>query len=181
MRNRHCDDCRTCRIQPQREPSFDSWSLSSTATEDNRPGPGRGLDQIFQYLGRHLDRGMGVVMAKLGHGPAAAERRVLKAIERLSPDGFYRIKVVRGKRRVKVLTASEIEQVRKEVRKDCERLAKYSRCVAAFDAQHVVMIRFVGTQLGSSDNSTPSTECFVESQMRQPTSCRRYVQGARIS
>jgi hypothetical protein len=130
MCNRRCNDCRTCRIQAQREPSFDSWSVSSTATEDNRPGPGRGLDQIYQYLGRHLDRGMGVVMDKLGHGPAAAERRALKAIELLSPDGFYRIKVVRGKRRVKVLTPSEIEQAERQIRKVCERLAEYSRCVA---------------------------------------------------
>jgi hypothetical protein len=129
MRNRRCNDCRTCRIQVQREPSFDSWSVSSTATEDNRPGPGRGLDQIYQYLGRHVERLVGVGMDKLGRGPAAAERRALKAIELLSPDGRYRFEVVRGKRRVKVLTASEIEQAERQVRKDCEKLVKYSRCV----------------------------------------------------
>jgi hypothetical protein len=72
---------------------------------------------------------VGVVMDRLGHGPAAAERRALKTMECLSWDGFYRVEFIRGRRIVKIPTALEMAQSHKEIRRCCKRLAKHSRFV----------------------------------------------------
>jgi hypothetical protein len=129
MRNRYCSDCGRCRIEDEDESSFDARSVSSTATMDNLPGPGRGLDQLFQYLGRRFDRSLAIGMDKLGFGPAATERRALKSIKRLPQSGVYRIKVVRGMNKIIVPSPSEIARREMEVRKCCKKLAKYLRFV----------------------------------------------------
>ena len=95
---------------------------------DDLPGAGRGLDNIYQFLGACLDRFLGVVADKLGYGPAAEERNAQSAISKLSTVCEYRIKVVRGKI---VVQASEVDILRQEerIKKSCKKLAKHLRFV----------------------------------------------------
>ena len=105
-------------------------SPSSTATMDNKPGAGRGMDKVYQFLGGHLERQVGLVMDRLGFGPAAAERRALIAMKKL---GIHYRCVQRWRRKnvVKVLTASEVSQLEKEIERCCKMLVGYLWCVFA--------------------------------------------------
>jgi hypothetical protein len=65
-------------------------SVSTNATEDDRPGPGRALDKLFQLAGRRLERFLNTVAMRFGAGPVAAEERLIIALRGLgtnwSPD-----------------------------------------------------------------------------------------------
>jgi hypothetical protein len=129
-RNRCCDICENCRIPDEDVISISTISTSSTATIDNKAGAGRGLDQLFQYLGGHLERRTAVVLDRLGFGPAAVERRALRIIEELRS----KIKHVkqwrkRGRGVLRVTTASEMKQLQKELDKCCMLLVNHLQFV----------------------------------------------------
>jgi hypothetical protein len=127
----HCYRClrrRNCRIQDEDESIIDAWSLSSTVTMDNQPGAGRGLDQLFQFLGLRLERHMAVVLDRLGHGPAAVERRALKIIEKLHGEFRYVKQWIR-KSVLKITTSSEIMQLQRELDNCCKLLVGHLRSV----------------------------------------------------
>ena len=97
---------------------------------DDKPGAGRGMDKVYQFLGGHLERQVGVVMDRLGFGPAAAERRALRAMEKLDS----RLRCVQEWhmwRVAKVLTASGVLRLEKEIERCCKMLAGHLRCVFA--------------------------------------------------
>jgi hypothetical protein len=134
--NRQCDNCEDCRARNDNASPIDAISLTSTITVDNDNKHGRPLNRFFQFMGGQLERLVGVGMDKLGYGPAAAERRALKAIANVSSESRYHIEVIRGKRIVKIPAASEVAQSENEIRKCCERLVEYSRCVVYIRPSH---------------------------------------------
>ena len=93
---------------------------------DDKPGTGRGIDKVYQFLGGHLERRVGIVMDRLGFGPAAAERRALGAMKKLGVHTRY-VQRWRNKTVMKVLTAAEVLQLEKEVERCCKMLAGYLR------------------------------------------------------
>ena len=98
---------------------------------DDLPGAGRGLDNIYQFLGARLDRFLGVVADNLGYGPAAEERNAQSAISRLSAYRKLSTKVARGKLVVQISEADILRQ-EERFRKSCKKLAKHLRFVRSF-------------------------------------------------
>ena len=54
---------------------------SSSATASNLPGPSRVVGKLFSYLGTKLERSINLAVDKLGYGPLAYRRRLLKVHE----------------------------------------------------------------------------------------------------
>ncbi|KAH8092156.1 hypothetical protein DFH11DRAFT_1182664 [Phellopilus nigrolimitatus] len=85
------------------------YSVSTNATADNLPGPGRTLGLFYSFAGRHVEVQLGRLAGRLGHGPQAIALRIRKnslAYVLPLPKAFVKTK------------NSEIE-------KDCKRLLKY--------------------------------------------------------
>ncbi|EJD06318.1 uncharacterized protein FOMMEDRAFT_151551 [Fomitiporia mediterranea MF3/22] len=53
-------------------------SISSTATADSLDGAGRTLGKLYTYLGRRLENALNKCMARIGCGPEACKRRLMK-------------------------------------------------------------------------------------------------------
>jgi hypothetical protein len=126
--NRRCNDCGNCRVPDEDVLSISTISTSSTATVDNKPGAGRGLDQLFQFLGRHLERRMAVALDRLGFGPAAVERRALRIIKKLRGEFIY-VKQRHGKSVMNILSESEMIKLQTDLDKCCKLLLGHLRFV----------------------------------------------------
>lgn len=65
-------------------------SITSTATADNNPGPGRIVDNLFQKWGKALERYLEKLLSRYGVGPEAVAARIrdLRAPYR-SRYGYY--------------------------------------------------------------------------------------------
>ena len=101
-------------------------------TRDNLPGPGRALDNLYQFLGRKLERWLGVIADKAGFGPAAGRRveKAMKVIYDWDRAEIWRkcglsIPVHWAK-----LRFEHVEVAKREVRQGCKALTKYSQCVS---------------------------------------------------
>ncbi|KAH8113657.1 hypothetical protein DFH11DRAFT_1544883 [Phellopilus nigrolimitatus] len=70
-------------VYAQVEASLSESSISSNATADNLPGPGRLLGNLYMFLGRRLEAAASRYMEKRGYGPEASKER----LERLCRDG----------------------------------------------------------------------------------------------
>ena len=113
--------------QPERISLSRISTSSSSATADNRPGPGRGLDKLLQYLGHRLECFLGGALDKFGYGPAAEERTALSAISELATDRMYRVEIVRGKMVVQLINKAEVTRIERRIKRSCQKLAKHLR------------------------------------------------------
>lgn len=129
-------------------------------TADNLPGPGRGLDNLYQFLGQKLERGLGVVADKAGFGPAAAGRRVEKAAL-----------VAQYRRRSNgLLEKLKLEAAKRDVRQGCKALIKYSQWVSNvlnafllfFVCHHLIPFR--SSKVSSPVDATVCTVNYSRSQ-----------------
>jgi hypothetical protein len=101
-------------------------TTSTNATEDDRPGPGRGLDKLYQASGRKLERLLGVAAERMGFGPAATERSIVNVMYRLRESGHYVER--RFKSEVwKPYTSKDKHKMDKKVMRRCKSLLKYLR------------------------------------------------------
>ncbi|KAH8113656.1 hypothetical protein DFH11DRAFT_1510063 [Phellopilus nigrolimitatus] len=66
------------KVYAQAEASLSESSISTNATADNLPGPGRTLGNIFMFLGRRLEAAANRFMEKRGYGPEASRKRLEK-------------------------------------------------------------------------------------------------------
>ena len=63
------------------EERFDTISTISNETIDNQSGPGRAIDSfVLQPLGRKLEKKLGDTADRLGFGPNAIERKLLRLL-----------------------------------------------------------------------------------------------------
>ncbi|KAH8113631.1 hypothetical protein DFH11DRAFT_1544859 [Phellopilus nigrolimitatus] len=63
-------------IYAQMEAALSDSSISSNATADNLPGPGRLLGNLFMFLGRRLEAVASRFAEKRGYGPEASRKRL---------------------------------------------------------------------------------------------------------
>ncbi|THH07967.1 hypothetical protein EW145_g3035 [Phellinidium pouzarii] len=86
-------------------------SISTNATADNLPGPGRILGNIYGFLGVRLERQLGRLADKMGYGPRATAIRIQRRRGIINSASFsaYRIKVEN-----------------KKLEEDCKRMLKYA-------------------------------------------------------
>ncbi|KAH8113661.1 hypothetical protein DFH11DRAFT_1773528 [Phellopilus nigrolimitatus] len=98
------------KVYAQVEASLSESSISTDATADDLPGPGRLLGNLFMFLGRRLEAAVNRFAEKRGYGPVASRKRLVK----MSYDKFNcRITPVQG--------TVEFKRSQKEVK----RLLKY--------------------------------------------------------
>ena len=122
------------RVEPLDSPLVEDNPLSrtnKTETLDNLPGPGRGLDQVYQFLGRKLERGIGVTAEKAGFGPEGVEKRIKRASEFIEFPVDVRIRKAE-ERRIGVSASKQLVKQRlavaeKAAVKGCDDLTMYSR------------------------------------------------------
>ena len=103
-------------------------TVSTNATEDNRVGLGRGLDNLFQAGGRKLERLLGATADRMGYGPAATEKRIVVVMYRLRESGYF----VERKSRAEEwrrYTMNDKQRMDKEIVLRCKRLMKYLKYV----------------------------------------------------
>ena len=103
-------------------------TTDSEATEANLPGPGRALDNLFRFSGEHVERRLGKLADRMGFGPAAMERRLIRAAECIALQGAYQV----GKDgRSRFITFTDERKVKagKEVRRSCKLLVQYLQYV----------------------------------------------------
>jgi hypothetical protein len=106
--------------------------IDTTETADNLPGPGRGLDKVYQALGRKLERGMGIAAEKAGFGPEGTERKIKRAAEFIEFPVDVRVKRA-GQKRIGATASKRLVKLRlavaeKAAMRGCDDLTKYSRC-----------------------------------------------------
>lgn len=96
--------------------------VSSNATEDDRPGPGRILGNIYSGLGRRLEELFNSLAERRGYGPRAVAIRVRERntnwLRRADHLGYPPVQYTRETAHVQ--------------RKDISKLIRYSRCVANY-------------------------------------------------
>jgi hypothetical protein len=100
-------------------------SIDTEATESDLPGPGRGLDKLYQFAGRKLERTIGEMADGLGFGPAAAERKLLHAGEVLRYAGY--VKTRKGRKKWKTSTEQRKARASNETQRYCQLVVKYLR------------------------------------------------------
>ena len=95
-------------------------TISTNATEDDRAGPGRAMDKLFQYLGLGIEHFLGRVALATGHGPTAAEDRVAEVFTKSMFREYRRHGDWdwNGKSSRKAMSSAA---------KDCKKLIKYLR------------------------------------------------------
>ena len=132
-------------LTPNVTSNYRTYMLRRVYTEDtvsDLPGPGRGIDKVYQVLGRALERWANHTADRLGFGPAAAVRTILKGFEgdrvsrticgtgvgdtRLRPAKKGLVNIHKENKRVK------------NTSRGCAKLVRYTRCVS-FCAVSVVM------------------------------------------
>lgn len=91
--------------------------VSSNMTEDDRPGPGRILGNVYSSLGRQLESLLNSFAERRGLGPEAVAHRVRRREE----DLFNRRRLERPPTNY---TKEEAVQQRKDVKK----LVRYAKC-----------------------------------------------------
>ncbi|KAH8113628.1 hypothetical protein DFH11DRAFT_313102 [Phellopilus nigrolimitatus] len=64
------------KVYAEVEASLSESSISSTATADNLPGPGRLRGNLYMFLGRRLEAAASRFMEKRGYGPDASRKRL---------------------------------------------------------------------------------------------------------
>lgn len=103
----------TC-IDGDQEYNFEKCSLISSittnATADDLPGPGRILGNFYSYAGCHLEVQIGRLAEKMGKGPRMAADRIIRR---------------RTKARSLSASSKKIENKNGKVIKDCQKLLKY--------------------------------------------------------
>lgn len=57
-----------------------SSTISTNATCSDNPGPGRVLDNLFQFLGRKLELAVGKLAHKAGYGPDALSKKLAEEV-----------------------------------------------------------------------------------------------------
>ncbi|KAH8107619.1 hypothetical protein DFH11DRAFT_1168433 [Phellopilus nigrolimitatus] len=88
-------------------------SVSTNATADNLPGPGRTLGLFYSSAGRHLEVQLGKIAGRLGRGPQATAVRIKKNSEVVT---FVS---------VLPLPISMVKFKAKKIEKDCKLLLRY--------------------------------------------------------
>ena len=110
-------------------PLHRAYTFSTNATADGLPGPGRGLDQLYQLGGRKLERAMNAMAMRAGLGPENAEKRVRKALERVE----LRREEEKSERKERwVWSWMRIDgeaRARRDVNRGCKRLVEYTSYV----------------------------------------------------
>ena len=102
-------------------------------TMDNLPGPGRGIDKLYQLGGRALERWMNRNAERLGFGPHAAEKKLLRSIEKIiDPNKVKAVKRKRGSDSKKRSSSdSSIDKrVEKDLAQGTKTLVRYTRYVS---------------------------------------------------
>ena len=102
-----------------------SLSVSTNATADNLPGPGRALDNLYQSLGRRFESIANRLAVKAGLGPAAQEAKIIQLIEyrhRYHWDQYRRNHGLH----VSVINRENPEKYWKDINVGCKRLIKYT-------------------------------------------------------
>ncbi|KAH8113654.1 hypothetical protein DFH11DRAFT_314318 [Phellopilus nigrolimitatus] len=102
-------------VYAQVEASLSESSISTTATADDLPGPGRLLGNLYMFLGRRLETAASRFMEKRGYGPEASRKRLAMMCYRFPNDLNYPITPIQG--------TVEFKQSRKEVK----RLLEYAK------------------------------------------------------
>ena len=108
---------------------------SSSATASNLPGPSRTVGKLFSYLGTKLEKQISLAVDKLGYGPLA-----------------YRRKLVKGPYNLRITMENMTEELQK---KSVGKLMKYIRCainyrLAAIGSNLVLNQQSAGTSLTQS-------------------------------
>jgi hypothetical protein len=106
-------------------PVYSYAILNRDETKDNLPGAGRGLDQLYQLSGRAIERWISSLADKLGFGPAAAERLILRGIHEVHSEGCVR--AVKRKRNRCILESWRIRTAAKKISSGSQKLVKYAR------------------------------------------------------
>ena len=103
-------------------------TVDTEATADNLPGPGRALDKLYQIAGRKLERLLATIADRIGFGPAAAQRGILRALRTLRPEGYY-IGLRSGSYIWRHATNSQKKKAEKDLSRGYKKLIRYARYV----------------------------------------------------
>lgn len=106
-------------------------TISTNATEDDRPGPGRGLGKLYDMGGKKVERMLGNFSERIGLGPMAAARRFVATVDRLGTGG-YSSKPLFGYMKWQTYTIQRIGRMEVEVARSFGRLVKYTQYVKEF-------------------------------------------------
>ncbi|THH06233.1 hypothetical protein EW145_g4225 [Phellinidium pouzarii] len=89
-------------------------SISTNATADNLPGPGRTLDLFYNFAGRLLERRLNTVAEELGYGPRATAQRIQT-----------RRAILASAKYETALPMTVVKRKNEKIEKDCRKLIKY--------------------------------------------------------
>ena len=101
-------------------------TISTSATADNLTGPGRALDNLYQYLGQKVEDSFNQIARNIGAGPAAEEEK-LRRLARF-------MEIYRDERASNAKMSIHEKSVKKRSRDidaSCRKLVKYSTCVTS--------------------------------------------------
>lgn len=99
-------------------------TISTNATLDDLPGPGRGLDKLYQRVGRRIELTANLYADRLGFGPSAVERSILAAFEQMSNASSHASKPWQTPASRRSLTA-QIKKSNKDAHRQFGRLIKH--------------------------------------------------------
>jgi hypothetical protein len=106
-------------------------SVSTNVTEDDRPGPGRALDNLFQFAGRKLEELLNMIAVRMGAGPVATEIKLAPVLRCLgsnwSPDVAFTLTTtdMNNPYRQRLIKGWD-----KKADKNCKKILKYARYVS---------------------------------------------------
>ena len=94
-------------------------------TRDDLAGPGRGLDKLYQISGRAFERWINSLADRMGYGPNAAVRLILRGVAEVHSAGRVRVTKQTRIRRMRILKSSRSRSGLKKISVGSRNLVKY--------------------------------------------------------